>query len=122
MSLGFKPTATDKRLVKYLAENGPKSRSDIKEVAPATWAAELEALEEHEDLLQYIESVHVNDSRGRKQVFYWLTIHGVILALVLGADKEKLLRWAKELLPEIYGKEKGSEYYDHVKFMADHMI
>jgi hypothetical protein len=88
-----------KMIVLHLSENDPqtmhKTAQTISKHYKPTWTA-FKSLETK----KLIKKTSIKEHAGRKYPSYWLTDEGIIMALMEGANSNKLLKQAKTLYPE----------------------
>jgi len=99
---GNKLPPLQKKVVLYLAQNGPKTINEIKTNIPPpahykpTWLA-IKSLTQK----GLVQEVGTKEYRGRKYPKHWLTDEGVMHAYIIeGANPETLLKKTRETFPE----------------------
>jgi hypothetical protein len=88
-----------KQIVLHLAENEPQTINQtvkaISKFYKATWIA-FNSLKKK----KLIRKTDVKEYRGRKYPRFWLTDEGMIMALMEGANVDKLLEQTRSLFPD----------------------
>lgn len=87
-------------IVKFLAENKPKTINEISKVLSKDYKSIYRSF----DSLQkkkLVSEVDAKNYRGNKYALFWLSVDGMVLALLGGADHVILLENAKEIFPDL---------------------